>query len=346
MRLDPAGISLPNRRRRVLRTRLLLAGASGLAVLLSTGCGTSGTAGSGSSSTIKIAAVPGIDDAPIYLAQHNGTFAAAGLNVQIKSYPNDAAELSALQQGQVDIAASDYGTIFAAQEQRTTDDLRILADGYDATPGVLAVLTMPGSSIKTPIDLEGQRVGVPSYDTLSGTKPAGHPISLESAAASQALFSYLAANSNTVTWVPMSQPAELSALQHRQLKAILVSEPYVYQAESQFGAVEVLDAASGSTANLPMTGYVATEAWVKSHRAAVAAFKSALVHAQSQAAMAGPIQQTLQTSVGLSREEAAMVTIGTFPTFTNASNLDRVTRLMFEANLLKSPPNVVRMIVR
>jgi NitT/TauT family transport system substrate-binding protein len=125
----------------------------------------------------------------------------------------------------------------------------------------------------------------------------------------------------------------------------LVSEPYVYQAESQSGAVEVLDAASGSTANLPLSGYVAAEAWVKSHGAAVTAFKSAMAHAQSEAAMAGPLQQALHTSVGITPEEAAMVTIGTFPTSTNASDLDRVTRLMYEADLLKSPPSVSRMIV-
>ncbi len=342
MRLHPAGISLPSRRRRVPGTRLLLAGAAGLAVLLATGCGSS-SGGTGASSAIKIAVVPGIADAPIYLAQHDGIFSAAGLNVQVVSYSSDAAELSALQQGQVDIAASDYGTIFATEEQRATSDLRILADGYDATSGVLAVLTMPGSSIKTPLDLEGQRVGVPGYDALG--KTAGHPISLESAAANQALFSYLAANSNTVTWVPMSQTAELQALKSGQLKAILVSEPYVYEAES-FGAVEVLDAASGSTANLPLSGYVATDAWVKSHGSAVAAFQSALPQAQSQAAMAAPMQQTLQASVGMTKEEAGMVTIGTFPTSTNASDLDRVTRLMFEANLLKNQPSVARMIVR
>ncbi len=187
---------------------------------------------------------------------------------------------------------------------------------------------------------------MPSYDVLSGVKPAGHPISLESAAANQALFSYLAANSNTVTWVPMSQSAELAALKSGQLKAILVSEPYIYQAESQFGAVEVLDAASGSTANLPLSGYVATEAWVKSHGAAVAAFRSSLSHAQATAAMAGPVQQTLQTSpVGLTKEQAALVTIGTFPTSTNASDLDRVARIMYEEHLLKNPLGVGRMIV-
>jgi NitT/TauT family transport system substrate-binding protein len=343
MRLCPAGMSLPNRRGRVPRTRLVLAAASVLAALFAAGCANSG-AGTGGSSTIKIAAVPGIADAPIYLAKRDGLFAAAGLNVQIIRYSNDAAELAALQSGQVDIAASDYGTIFAAEEQQASPDLRILADGYDATSGALAVLTMPGSTITTPLALEGQRIGVPSYDALSNG-PAGHPISLESVAANQALFSYLSANSNTVTWVPMSQSAELTALRTGQLKAILVGEPYIYLAESHLGAVQVLDAASGSTANLPLSGYVATGAWVKTNGAAAAAFKSALAKAQADAAMAGPIQQTLRTSAGMTQEEASMVTIGTFPTSTNASDLDRVTRLMFEARLLQSAPGVAQMIV-
>jgi NitT/TauT family transport system substrate-binding protein len=139
---------------------------------------------------------------------------------------------------------------------------------------------------------------------------------------------------------------ELTALRNHQLKAILVSEPYVYLAESELGAVQVLDAASGSTANLPLSGYVATEAWVKSNPATVAAFKSALAQAQSAAAMAGPIQQTLRKYARMSQEESAMVTIGTFPTSTNASELDRVTRLMIESNLLNNgAPNVGRMIV-
>jgi NitT/TauT family transport system substrate-binding protein len=344
MRLDPAGVPLPNRRCRVRGTRLLLAGASGLAVLISAGCA-SGTGGGAGSSTIRIAAVQGIDDAPIYVAQKEGLFSAAGLNVTIKTYPNDTAELAALQSGQAEIAASDYGNIFSSQEQRSSADLRILADGYDATAGVLEVLTLPGSSITSPKKLEGQQVGVPNYDTVSAKPLTGQPVSLESAAAEQALFSYLAANSNTVTWVPLTQQQEVAQLAQHKLKAILVSEPYIYEAESQLGAVEVLDAASGSTANLPLTGYVATTAWVRGNKGQVAAFQSALARAQAQASMAGPVQQALRAA-GMSPQEAAMVTIGTYPTSTNAANLGRVVRLMYEAGLLQSQFSVSAMIVR
>ena len=91
MRLDPAGVPLPNRSRHAFRARYLLAGVCGLSLLAAAGCGSPGGAGSTVSTTITIAAVPGVDDAPLYLAQKDGLFAAEGLDhVQIKSYKTQA----------------------------------------------------------------------------------------------------------------------------------------------------------------------------------------------------------------------------------------------------------------
>ena len=132
----------------------------GLPSCSAAGCAGTASAGGTVSGTITIAAVPGVDNAPIYLAKKEGLFAADGLkNVVIKTYPTESAELSALQSAQADIAASDYGSIFYQQSQ--SNDLRILADGYDAGPGVLEVLTLPGSTIKSPLDLANQKVGLP-----------------------------------------------------------------------------------------------------------------------------------------------------------------------------------------
>jgi hypothetical protein len=69
MRLHAAGISLPNHGRRVRRARFCLAAVSGIAVLLAAGCSTNSNGGGTVSSTITIAAVPGIADAPLYLAR-------------------------------------------------------------------------------------------------------------------------------------------------------------------------------------------------------------------------------------------------------------------------------------
>jgi len=335
---------------RGLRTPSLVAAAAGLTVLLAAGCGGSGASAGGTvSSTVTIAAIPGIDTAPLYLALRDGMFAAEGLtHVVIRTYSSEAADLSALANGQADIAASDYGDIFAAQAQNP--DLRILTDGYDATAGVLEVVAMPNSGITTPAQLANQRIGVPDEQVLSGLSGSG-PVSLEAAAATQVLTNYLGNAAQYIQWVPMSQQQEIAELQSGQLSAALISQPYIYEAESEFGVTEVLDACSGSTASLPLTGYVATKAWVKDNPAAVADFQAAMVSAQTQASMTGQVQQILPKTTGMSVADADLSTIGSYPTSTSAINLERVVRLMSNLlifNKLKSAqlPYVPTMIVQ
>ena len=52
--------------------------------------------------------------------------------------------------GTADIAFGDYANMFYAQEQSRALHLLALADGYDAGPNVVEVLTLPGSKIVTP----------------------------------------------------------------------------------------------------------------------------------------------------------------------------------------------------
>ncbi len=347
MRLDPAGSLLPKRSRRATRARILLAAASGLAIIGAAGCAGTASAGGSVSSTITIAAVPGVDNAPLYLAKKEGLFAAAGLkNVVIKTYSSQAAELSALQSGQADIAASDYGNVFYQQYLR--HDLRILGDGYDAGAGVLEILTWPGSSIKSPLDLVDQQVGLPADSLVPGLQGSDSPISLDAVAATEVLTNYVGNNAQSVQWRPMSQAQEVTELEQHTIKAILVSEPYIYQAESQAGAVEVLDACSGSTASLPLAGYVATNAWAKDNPGAAADFQQALATAQGGAGMTGQVQQLLPSATGMSAQDADLITIGTYPTSTNVLSLERVVRLMSDFGMLGKPgqaPPVPPMVV-
>jgi NitT/TauT family transport system substrate-binding protein len=345
MRHDPVGAGEPARSGRRLRARRLVGAAAGLAVVTAAGCSTAGTAGGPVSATITIAAIPGIDTAPLYLAQKNGYFAAKGLShVVIKTFPSESAELTALQGGQADIAASDYGDIFYAQSQGS--DLRVLADSYDAAPGVLEIIALPGT-VTSPAELQGKPIGVPN-DQLVSSPGANHPVSLETAAATQVLSNYLGNAALAMNWQPMSQQQEITALERHRLPAVLVSEPYIYQAASQLGAVEVLDAYSGSTAGMPLTGYVAMNAWVKHNPDAVADFQAAIAQAQTQASMTGQVQQLLPKAAGMTVTEADLSTIGTYPTSTSVTGLERVVRLLASNHLiaLNHAPKVPPMIVK
>ncbi len=352
MRHDPVGASEPAWSGRRFRARRLLGAGTGLAVVLAAGCSSAATGGGPVSETITIAAIPGMDTAPLYLAQKNGYFAAEGLShVVIKSYPTEAAELKDLQSGQADIAASDYGNIF--YEQYQSPDLRVLADTYDAAPGVLEIITLPHSAVGSPADLAGKKIGVPNDQLVSNQSSSQAAnmetaVSLETAAATKVLTNYLGNGALSMNWEPMTQQQEITQLAQHKLQAVLVSEPYIYEAKSQLGAVEVLDAYSGSTAGMPLTGYVATNAWVTHNPAAVADFQAAIGRAQTQASVTGQVQQLLPKATGMTLMDAALSSIGTYPTSTSVTGLQRVVRLLTDTYIipLNHAPAVPPMIVK
>ncbi len=350
---NPAGSPMGQQRRRPTVTRLVLTATAGFALLLAAGCsgGSSGT--SPVAGTITIAAVPSVDDAPLWLAKERGLFSAAGLNVQINAVSSDAAAVAEVANGQAQIAASDYGNILAyqASPRNVGNPLYLVADGYDAGTGNVEVMVDPPSStnlhpITSPSQLTNRKIGIPSQLTIDAngapaadssptpTVPAGFPSSLDAVAASAEISDYLLNVSLVVHWQPMSEQEELAELQSGALKAALLTQPYVYEAEAGFGAVELTDVFSGQTANLPLSGYIASDSWAEDHSQAIADFRSALDNAQTQASTIGPIQQTLQSALGISVADADMTSLGTYPTSVSSMQISRVALLIQNAHVV------------
>jgi NitT/TauT family transport system substrate-binding protein len=337
MRSEPVGHSQLNRKLRPAHRRFALAATTAAALLLAAGCST-GNGMTQVGGTITIAAVPGIDNAPLYLAYERNYFANDGLHVRIDSVSSESQVLSAVESNQAQIGASDYGTIFTAEEAQPT--LRLLADGFDAGSGSVEIMSLPKDNIKNALGLQGSAIGLPSDSTVSAAgKAPGVPDSLYAAAARDVMSDFLASGASTLTWSPMSQGQELQELADGQLKAALLTQPYVYQAETQYGATPVLDAFSSGTAGLPISGYVATSTWVKGNPGAAADFQAALEQAQSEASMTGPIQQVLPQLPGglFTTASADLATVGTYPTSTNVTELERVTELMTTESMISHP---------
>lgn len=346
----PLGSSKATLRRPGRRSRALPAAIAAFSVAaLAAGCQTSGAgsgaAGSGSS-VITVAAIRGVDDAPLYLAAApNGTFAKAGLNVRIRSYPSVGQELKALQDGTVDVAAGDYADFLYAQSVSRHPDLRIVADGYHAAPGVMEVLASPGSGITSPQGLVGKKVGTPEPQGIP--IQSGKPYSLETLA-TQSVLTNDNVDPQQVTWDPMPAGDLINALADHKVDAVLLQEPYIYQAETRLGAVEVLDSCSGPTANLPLSGYFAVNSFATAtaHAQALVEFRSALQQAQANAALPGPVRTVLASGPGMTPQSASLVTIGAYPTTLDAASPERVESLMFNFEMLSTALNVQRMILR
>jgi NitT/TauT family transport system substrate-binding protein len=312
---------------------------------LAAGCrvGGAGSAHPVVNATITVAAIQGVDNAPLYIADNNGTFRKDGLDVKIRTYQSVADELQALSNGKIDVAAGDYVDFFSMVSKTKRPFLSIVADGYHAAPGVMEVLTYPGSGVTTPKSLEGRTVGTPAPQ--GNPASTSKPYSLETLATDSVLTND-GVPPTQVTWKPMAQSKLIGALASHQVAAILVQEPYIFQAESLLGAVAVLDSCSGATANLPLSGYFATSSFVHKHPVALSEFRSALQHAQEGAVLPGPVRRQLASDPSMTMESASLVTIGSYPTSLNAASLQRVADLMFTAEMLGHSISVGSMIAR
>ncbi len=346
MRLVPAGLPVAGWRGRARLSRPVAVAMTALAVtLLAAGCGAKGNASAAhpAETAITVAAEPGVDNAPLYIAYKDGLFAKAGLKVTIKTFGSAAADLSALRSGKADIGFGDYVDYFYSQDVR--HGLVTVADSYNAAPGVVEVLTLPHSGLDTPQSLAHKIIGTAEPQGIKTdlkTNP-DTPYSIETVA-TQSVLANDGVSTATVTWKPMPSQDLIGALQDHQVDAILVTEPYIYEAEAKLGAIEVLDSCSGATANIPLAGYFARKSFARQNPAALRDFRSALLAAQAKAVLAGPVDKVLANVPGMSMKTATLVTVGDYPTSLSEGSLQRVAQLMFNFGVLPKFLNVSSMV--
>jgi NitT/TauT family transport system substrate-binding protein len=310
--------------------------------VLASGCHVPGTGASGpaqGSGTVTVAVVPGIDTAPLRVGLEDGLFQQHGLSVTIMDYQSLGAEFQALKSGQAQIAVGDYTGFF--YEQATGQAaLSLIADGYDAATNSVAILTLPGSGITTPQELQDQAVATaPAQLSQLSQNSTSLPYNIETLAAQEVLQND-GVSPSSVGWTQMQPQDMIQALRSHQVKAILATEPYILEAEEQLGAIEVVDASSGVTSGLPLSGYFSLASYAHANPSAVQAFQAALSQAQSDCAQRGPVQAVLPQLTGMTMGDAAQVTLGTYPASVNAGEVQRVATLMYDSGMIVNQVSV------
>jgi NitT/TauT family transport system substrate-binding protein len=305
-------------------------------IVLASGCSAGGSGGAMGSGSLTVAVVPGIESAPLTVAAQEGLFQQHGLDVTVKDYSSLSAEYQALASNQVQLAVGDYTDFF--YEQATNHvSLRLIADGYDATANSMEILTLPHSTVTTAqqLDAAGLIATPPSAMPPSMTTTTGLPYNIETLAADEVLQDD-GVSTSTVSWDAMPERNMIAALRDHQVGAILATEPYILEAEEQLGAVEVADVSSGVTSGLPMAGYFSLASYANANPANVQAFQAALDQAQADCAQRGPVQGVLPNLTDITNDDAALVTLGTYPTSLNAGQVQRVAALMYDSGMTSS----------
>jgi NitT/TauT family transport system substrate-binding protein len=302
--------------------------------LVATGCHVPGTSNSpAGGGQLTVAVVPGIETAPLIVAVDDGLFRQQGLTVTVKQFSSDAQVYAALAKGTVDVAGGDYTSFFNGIS--LGEKLTLVMDGYDAAAGTVQILTLPKSPITSPEALSGRTVGTSEPAVPCNPCQQGFPVNIGSLAAQSALQADNVPP-GSVDWKGFAENALLNALKNHRVLAILATDPLIIQAETQLGAVEVLDACSGVTANLPLSGYFSTTTFAGQHGAALRAFRTALTTAQSDAGMRSTVQSVLR-SENMTTQESALVNIGQYPTFVNVGQVQRVADLMYTSGMITNP---------
>ena len=342
---------------------LRITGALFAVALLVSGCHLPGTASAGGSAgggqTVTVAVVSGVANAPLRLGVKDKVFQQHGLNVKIDAVSSMGQVLQALRSGQAQFAAGDY-TYFFYQQSRYDQgaagmNLKLVADGYDAAQSILEILSLPNSRITAPQDLAGRTVATPERAVFYPHSRSGNtgstaslPYNIETLA-TQTVLEADGISPSAVKWQPTPVQNMISELRSHQVDAILAPEPYVFQAEAQLGAQEVLDSCSGATGGLPLAGYFSTAKYAAGNASTVAAFRAGLAKAQSDAAMRGAIDAVLPTAMGrgatdISATDASLVTLGTYPTSLSVGQVQRVVELMFQTGMIGSTLSVRQLV--
>ncbi len=251
--------------------------AAGVAVLAFAvaACGSSGSssapsggASSGKTTAVTLGYVPYSDDAALFLAKDNGTFAKHGLNVSLVPAANPIAVASSMLSG---------------QEQF----------GFITTP-VLANLNAKGTPIKCVSSVDGQQPSDPAHDStmlvaakgsgitsinqLAGKKVATVQLASLNSLALEVLAKRNGIDPKSVQLIQMPFPQMPAALAQGHVQAAVIVSPFVNTAIAQ-GATVLTHPNAVLFGGATVTCLDATGSYISQHPDVVAAFHAAMTEA-------------------------------------------------------------------
>ncbi|MEV0617911.1 ABC transporter substrate-binding protein [Nonomuraea sp. NPDC050404] len=270
---------------------------------------------------LKVATLPAIDSAAIYVAVNQGLFEKEGLDVTPEILQSSPDAIPMMVKGEIDAAFGNYVSMFAAHDKQALK-LRILAEGSRAAPDSLSIMALPNSPIKTPKDLEGKTINVNVLHNFQEL----------------ALTQVLKANNvdpTTIKYVQVTFQSIMPSWKDGQIDAAYLGEPMVTSATSTMGARKILDPASGPAAEFPISGYVSTQDWYDKYPKTAAAFQRAIHNAAKL--MEKNREVVAKVLPNFTQIDAATAATVTFPYFSSNDNpvrLQRVADWMLEAKWL------------
>lgn len=272
---------------------------------------------------ITVAAIPAVDLAGLYIALNEGLFARQGLHVTIDKIASSAAVIADQMKGQVDISAGSYVAYILAQAAGAR--FRILAEASTLAPNTRMLVTTADSRVMTTAGLEGRKIGV------NGTNSIGTLLV-------SALLSARGISPRKVAFVtaPAGFPAMPGQLGAGAWAAAFLAEPYITAAGQEYGEQVLVDLDQGAVVDLPIDGYLVTQAWARKHPKTAAAFVRAIEQGQAIATGDAPaVHAAMAKYDDLPPQVTAAIALTGYPVGPVVeAGIQRVARVMDQFGML------------
>ena len=355
----PAGPAGVPRRRRPGALRALTAGAA----LILTAASLSACSSSGADAlpapdqaNIKVGVISdSIGDIPFLIgvadgtATGNGAFRKAGLNVSVQPFGSEADEISALNNGSIDIAYGEYGQFLAFDDPLAkAGHLQVLADAYDAGPGSMELMVRPGASnpnLTAVFDQikNGPQIAVPSDTGPEYISLADYFNSLKMPISS-VVGQGQEGTGNRDIQVESDPTKLMQGVADGQYAAGVLQEPYATMAEEQYGLIPAADLSSGDSAGVPLDGFFANSTFLDKFPKTAEVFNAVFSKLQAIGASRVAIEQailagTTNPSTAV-KEYVATMQLGSFPTSTVPEKISIVSELMYNGGTISTPLDI------
>ncbi|WP_433517617.1 ABC transporter substrate-binding protein [Nonomuraea sp. CA-143628] len=283
-------------------------------------------------STIRVGVVPTVESVPVVVALNKGYFKEEGLTVESRTIVAPPAAFSQIESGALDLAQTDYVTVFLANE--VGKKFKIVSSLYQAAPGSFAVAVNPKSKIKTVADLKRKRIAVSS---LAGIGQL----------ALTALLKRGGLTMNDVRLTVVPDHYIFIAMAKGQVDAALMTEPFITVGREIRHVRIVADVMTQEFANLYTAGMMADDKWVREHPRTLAAFQRALAKAQRLISTdPQSMRDALLKFAKVPPNLAAGVAFGSYPARLDLTELQRVADLARAYKLVKHPVDVRNTVVK
>jgi NitT/TauT family transport system substrate-binding protein len=287
----------------------------------STASGGSSSSNSGSLTTVTVAA-PNIASAvTLQIAQDHGLFKAEGLDVKVQIVANSNAVTGPLLAGTLDFTSENYVGMYIQEMTNPKLGLKVIADNFQATDNIAAIVVPKGSKITSVKQLVGKTVALPGKGASIG------PLSVDVLLNSYGVKATATNPQYTTAVVPF--PNMPAALAQGKVDAAWVTEPFVTVAE-EAGAHVLAYTYSGTLKNFPIGPWATTESFAEKNPQAVKAFTAAITKAQQMAASDPALVRT-EEPIWIKTLKPAIANVmaqGTYDSTVSLTTLQRVADVM------------------